>query len=64
MTETGTRRFVERWVFFSVFVNTAVPHQYFAAMELVSSDREPKSLVTPCAVRVAICGLVRKKWIN
>ena len=33
---------------FFFFVNTAVPFQSLAAMELVSTDREPESLVTPC----------------
>lgn len=46
--ETGTRRFIERWVPFSISVNTAVLLQPFAAMELGRSDRESGRLVTPC----------------
>ena len=33
---------------FSISVNMAVLLQSLAAMELVSTDREPESLVTPC----------------
>ncbi len=48
VTETWTRRFIERWAPFSISVNTAVPLQFLAVMELGRSDREPESLVTHC----------------
>ena len=49
---------------FFISVNTAVPLQSFAAMELGRSDREQESLVISCSHP---CGDLRpclEKWIN
>jgi len=67
VTWKGTRRFIERWVPFSISENAAVSCQSFAAMDLEVTQNaggEQQAPVTPVAVRVAICALVWKKWIN
>ncbi|MBD5479646.1 MAG: hypothetical protein HDR08_16410 [Lachnospiraceae bacterium] len=68
VTETGTRRFIERWAPFSVSANVAVPFRPFDSMELratLGMDRERGSHILPSvAVRVAICDLVWEEWIN